>query len=278
MRKTLLFLAATVQLAWAAGQWTERKNLEADPARPLGWRFEVPTDWRQVALANFPYPLGESWEGPEGAVQVCWVGNSVTLGQEQLNLEARGYVRSDRRIAGRDAAVYEKKNDLFCYVATPKGKCRLHLTGASQLNGHILQSFTLMEAASAPPAQEVRYEQWAFTLPSGWAFQSPDLLTVNQEPVARLSGHTLAREVMLRGWARSEAAQSNSKLKERLAMEPWTSKPGCDGYLVEWKGPGGSVLFAYTAQQGRGLRMELLRSSELERLRRLLSSVQFRPQ
>ena len=88
--------------AAAAGQWVEKKNEEADPARPLGWRFEVPVDWHQLSVANFPYPLGEAWNGGEGSLQVCWLGSSATVGKEQLNLESRGYKRSDRRVAGRE--------------------------------------------------------------------------------------------------------------------------------------------------------------------------------
>lgn len=262
----------------AAVNWTEHKNLEPDPARPLGWRFEVPNDWKQSSLARFPYPLGESWDGADGNLQVCWLGNSITVGKEQLTLEERGYARSDRRVAGRDAEVFEKNNDLFCYVRTPQGECRLHVQGSNPVSQHILQSFTLMEAAPAPATTDpVRLGSWLLTPPPGWSFQAPDMFKAGEQPVVRVSVEDLPKDSMVRGWARNEGSQSNPKLKERLGMEPFSNSRGVDGYLVEWKGPAGSQLYAYTALHGKGLKFELLRPSELEHLRRLLSALQVQP-
>lgn len=260
----------------AAGQWVEKKNEEADPARPLGWRFEVPADWHQLSVANFPYPLGEAWNGGEGSFQVCWLGSSATVGKEQLNLESRGYKRSDRRVAGREAVLLVRNQDLFCYIDSPKGICRLHITGANPLHEHILESFSLIQTADVAAGAEQRFGDWSFELPPGWLWKDPDTLTLEGEPVARLTSYPLERDQMVRGWARSQASIENPQLKERVDMEPFSSKKGADGYLVEWKGPKGSLLYAYVAKKQKGLRVELLRPSELDRLRRLLSSLQFR--
>jgi hypothetical protein len=273
---TLLLLTWFSAAVWAAGDWVERKNQEPDPARPLGWRFEVPGQWRQASLARFPYPLGEAWSGGDGGFQVCWLGNSTTLGQEQLNLESRGYTRNERRVAGREALVMVRNQDLFCYIKTPKGSCRLHVTGPTPVHDHILQSFTLIETAEVAAGSEQRFADWGFELPPGWLFQAPDTLTFEGAPVCKLTSHTLEREQMVRGWARSQASSENPQLKERVEMEPFTSKKGVDGYLVEWKGPKGPLLFAYVALKQKGLRVELMKPGELDRLRRLLSSLQFR--
>ena len=261
---------------WATGEWVERKNEEADPARPLGWHFEVPTDWRQLALANYPYPLGEAWNGSDGDFQVCWLGASTTLGQEQLNLESRGYRRAERRVAGREAVLLQRKEELFCYIKTPKGSCRLHVKGSTPVHEHILQSFTLVETAEAVAGSEQTFGEWGFELPPGWQWQAPDTLTVDGSPVCKLTTQSLDKTQMLRGWARTQASQENPALKERVAMEPFSSKKGVDGYLVEWKGPKGSLLYGYVARNLKGLRLELLKTSELDRLRRLLSTLQFR--
>ena len=273
---TLLLLTWLSAPGAATGEWVERKNQEADPARPLGWRFEVPTDWHQASLANFPYPLGEAWNGGDGGFQVCWLGNSTTLGQEQLNLESRGYSRNERRVAGREAQVFVRNKDLFCYIKTPKGSCRLHVSGTTPVHEHILQSFTLVETAEVVAGSEQRFGEWGFELPPGWQFKAPDTFTLEGAPVCKLTGHTLERDQMVRGWARSQASIENPQIKERVEMEPFSSKKGADGYLVEWKGPKGPLLYAYVAQKQKGLRLELIKPGELDRLRRLLNTLQFR--
>lgn len=266
-------------LTWscqAAGEWAPHRNHEADPARPLGWSFEVPTPWKQFSVARFPYPLGESWNGDDGSFQVCWLGEVSTVPQEQYNLEQRGYARSTRMVAGRDSVILQKNTESYCYIKSPKGTARLHLTCATPLSEHILQSFTLIATQEVAPGGEQKFSDWAFELPTGWAWKEPDLLTVGGEPVARLANYTLGPTDMVRGWARNQASQENPKLKEREGMEPFSSKKGIDGYLVEWKGPKGPQLYAYAARSQKGLRIELLRDSELDRLRRLLSTLFFK--
>ncbi len=266
-------------LTWscqAAAEWALHRNQEADPARPLGWSFEVPTGWKQFSVAKFPYPLGESWNGDDGSFQVCWLGEVSTIGQEQFNLEGRGFARSSRTVAGREAVLLQKNTDAYCYVKSPKGTARLHLTCATPLLDHILQSFTLIQTQEVAAGGEQKFGEWAFVLPTGWAWKDPDLLTVGGEPVARLAKYTLGASDMVRGWARNQASQENPKLKDRDGMEPFSSKNGIDGYLVEWKGADGPLLFAYAARSQRGLRVELLRGSELDRLRRLLSTLVFK--
>ena len=271
--------ALALLLTWsarAAAEWAQHRNQEADPARPLGWSFEVPTAWKQFSVARFPYPLGESWNGDDGSFQVCWLGEISTIGQEQFNLEQRGFSRSSRSVAGREAVLLQKNTDAYCYIKSPKGTARLHLTCATPLFDHILQSFTLIQTQEVAPGGEQKYADWTFELPTGWAWKDPDLLTVGGEPVARLASYSLGPTDMVRGWARIQASQENPKLKEREGMEPFSSKKGIDGYLVEWKGPDGSLLFAYAARGQKGLRVELLRTSELDRLRRLLSTLMFK--
>jgi len=262
--------------ALAAEDWIERLNQQADPARPLGWRFEVPSPWRQTSLANFPYPLGESWNGSDGGFQVCWLGQSASLGQEQLNLESRGFSRAERRVAGRDALLFQRQQEAFCYIKSPKGVCRLHLNGSNPVQEHILKSFTLVETAQAMAGSSQNFAEWNFELPPGWQWQAPDTVVAEGQPVCKLVPYNLERDQMLRGWARNQACAENPKLKERVDMEPFTSKKGVDGYLVEWKGPSGPLLYAYSAQKQKGLRLELLKPAELDRLRRLLNSLQFR--
>lgn len=274
--------ATAMLLTWfaipvLAGDWVERKNQEVDPSRPLGWRFEIPPEWRQASVPEFPYPLGESWKGGEGDVQICWLGNSDTVGLEQLNLETRGYEKGTRRVAGRDASVYQKNQEVFCYLNTPKGYCRIQIHGSNPMQQKILQSFTMIQLASVPVSAEQRFAEWSFLPPPGWQFRAPDLLLVGEDPVCRLTSHSLGREVMPRGWARNQAGQQDPKLKERLEMEPFSSKRGVDGYLVEWKGPQGPLVFGYAAREQKGLRVELLRSSELDRLRRLLDTLRYAP-
>ena len=266
-------------LTWscqASSDWAPHRNQEADPARPLGWSFEVPTPWKQFSVAKFPYPLGESWNGDDGSFQVCWLGEVSTVPQEQYNLEQRGYARSNRMVAGRDSVILQKNTESYCYIKSPKGTARLHLTCATPLSEHILQSFTLIATQEVAPGGEQKFAEWAFELPTGWAWKEPDLLTVGGEPVARLTKYSLAPTDMVRGWARNQAAQENPKLKDREGMEPFSSKKGIDGYLVEWKGPKGPQLYAYAARSQKGLRIELLRDSELDRLRRLLSTLLFK--
>ena len=271
--------ALAALLTWscqAAAEWAQHRNQEADPARPLGWSFEVPTGWKQFSVAQFPYPLGEAWNGDNGSFQVCWLGDATTIGQEQFNLEGRGYKRNNRTVAGRDAVLLQKNTDTFCYIKSPKGTARLHLTCATPLLDHILQSFTLIQTQEVAAGGEQKFGEWTFELPTGWAWKEPDTLTVGGEPVARVANYTLAPTDMVRGWARVQASQENPKLKEREGMEPFSSKKGIDGYLVEWKSSNGPLLFAYAARGQKGLRVELLRSSELDRLRRLLSSLMFK--
>ncbi len=272
----LLLLTWFVLPGWAS-TWVERRNQEPDSARPLGWSFEVPDDWRSHSLANFPYPLGESWSGSEGSFQVCWLGQSAALGGEQFNLEERGYQRSEVRLAGRDASQFQRQQDVFCYIKTPQGCCRLHITGSNPLQQRIIKSFTLLQVASAAPSTSQKFAEFTFQLPSGWKWKEPDLLTIGDDPVCRLTRHDLSREQMPRGWARTQATQDHPELKERLGMEPFASQKGLDGYLVEWKGPAGSLLFGYAAREQKGVRFQLLKPSELERLRRLLSTLQFTP-
>lgn len=274
---------ATLLLTWFtlplwASEWVERKNQELDPNRPLGWSFEVPPAWRQVSVPQFPYPLGESWTGGEGRVEVCWLGQSTSIGIEQFNLEERGYERSQRRVAGRDAVAFQKGEDLFAYVNTPKGVCRLHLSGSNPLQQKILQSFNVIQLAKVAVSPEQRYADWSFQPPPGWTFRAPDLVMMGEEPVCRLSSHSLTRDLMLRGWARNQASQDNPTLTERLGMEPYSSKHGVDGYLVEWKGAKGPLLFGYAAREQKGLRLELLKSSEVDRLRRLIDTLRYQPQ
>lgn len=262
--------------AWAASEWAQHRNQEPDPARPLGWSFEVPGTWKQFSVAKFPYPLGESWNGDDGSFQVCWLGDVSTIETEQYNLEQRGFTRGSRTVAGREGVWLQKNTDCYCYIKSPKGTCRLHLTCATPIVDHILQTFTLIQTQEVVPGGEQKFSEWTFELPPGWAFKEPDLLTIQGEPVARLAKYTLAATDMVRGWARNQASQENPKLKEREEMEPFSSKKGIDGYLVEWKGSDGPVLFAYAARSQKGLRIELLRASELDRLRRLLSSLAFK--
>lgn len=273
---TLLLLTWLAQGA-ATEEWAKKENQEPDPGRPLGWRFEVPASWRKTAVANFPYPLGEAWNGTEGGFRVCWLGETPKVGQEQINLLNRGFSREEKRVAGREAVLLQKANELYCYVKATKGSCRLHITGGPNLSEHILNSFTLVDLADTALGGEQKYSDWSFELPPGWKWQDPDLLVADGEPVARLASYPVPRDMMVRGWARNQASQENPKLKERVEMEPFTSKRGIDGYLVEWKGPtGASLLFAYAALKQKGLRVELLRTSELDKLRRLLSSLQFK--
>lgn len=263
--------------AWSAS-WVERQNQEADPGRPLGWRFQVPDDWRQGSLSDFPYPLGESWAGKEGILQVCWLGSPSTVGSEQISLESRGYARADKRVGGRDATLFQKQDDTFCYVKTGQGVCRLHLTGSAPMQQKIMQSFTFLQTAKAGAVVEQRFANWSFELPPGWAWQAPDTLVVGGEPVCKLVEYPLERDQMVRGWARNQAGKENPKLKERTGLEPFSSKHNVDGYLAEWKGPKGPLMFAYAAREQKGFRAELLRSNELDRLRRLVTSLRYHPQ
>jgi hypothetical protein len=261
----------SLALTWHAcsQDWVERKNQESDPARPLGWRFEVPPDWKQSPVPQFPFPLGEGWNGKDGSVQICWLGKSAASSSEQLSLEQRGYLRSERRVAGRNAVVLERKEERFCYVDTPQGTCRVFARGSNPVVGHILQSFSLLEAIQSSSVIRQTYTNWSFELPKGWTLQAPDVLLVGKDPVCKLSSFPLEKGQMLRGWARSDGKG------ERIGMEPFTTRSGLDGYLVEWKTEQGEQISAYVAQASQGLRFTLLRSSELERLRRLLGSLQF---
>ncbi|MBS2033800.1 hypothetical protein JST97_02380 [bacterium] len=271
--------ALVALLTWscsAASEWAQHRNQEADPARPLGWSFEVPSSWKQFSVAKFPYPLGESWNGDDGSFQVCWLGDVNTIETEQYALEQRGFVRGSRTVAGREGVWLQKNTDCYCYIKSPKGTCRLHMTCATPLVDHILQSFTLIQTQEVAPGGEQKFSDWTFELPTGWTFKAPDLLVIQGEPVARMANYSLPPTEMVRGWARNQASQENPKLKEREGMEPFSSKKGIDGYLVEWKGADGPVLFAYAARGTKGLRFELLRASELDRLRRLLNSLAFK--
>lgn len=256
----------------------EHKNQTPDPARPVGWRFETPTGWRQGAVNKFPFPLGEGWTGEDGQLQVCWLGTSVTMGQEQYNLEQRGYARTDTRVGGREAVVLQQNQDTYCYVNTPKGTCRLHLVGSNPTQQRILRSFGILDVIQAPVGEERRFASWSFEMPPGWKWLEPDTLLVDGAPVCKLTSHSVDRQLMVRGWARVQAQQENADLKERVEMEPFTSRHGNDGYLVEWRTAGGdSRIFGYLAENQKGLRLELLKLGELDRLRRLLMSVQYRP-
>lgn len=272
MHKVLSFSLLLTALAGAApAGWTPHTNEEPDPARPLGWSFETPNEWRQAPMPSFPYPLGESWTGKDGLVQVCWLGSHGAL-SEQSNLEERGYARSERRLAGREAVCLESKDDTFCYVKTPQGQCRVHVKSSHSISAHVLQSFTMRQTAAASAADDVVYEKWSFQLPNGWTFQAPDLLQAGGRPIARLSHHPLPKEVSLRGFARNDGKESEG-LKDRLDMEPFSSRNGVDGYLVEWKTAGGSQVFGYAGAGGEALRLQLLEAGGLTSLRRLLTTL-----